>query len=102
MHNSSLSGLLRGIQNRQQDCGVSWNSHKATKTIDLTTFWGGLDLNCSFPRTAPQRIEQMLQEKQQVAEQMLQNRLIYRFVTETHQKLLADIAEASRKFFGET
>lgn len=86
MHNSSLSGLLRGIQNRQQDCGVSWDSHKATKTIDLTNFWSGLDLNCSFPRTAPQRIEQMLQEKQQVAEQMLQNRLIYRFVTETHQK----------------
>lgn len=31
MLNSSLSGLLRGLQNRQQDGGVSWNSHKAVK-----------------------------------------------------------------------
>lgn len=31
MRNSSLSGLLRGIQNRQQDGGMPWDSHKATK-----------------------------------------------------------------------
>lgn len=28
MHNTSLSGLLRGVQSRHDDCGISWGSHK--------------------------------------------------------------------------
>ena len=28
MHNTSLSGLLRGVQSRHDDCGISWKSHK--------------------------------------------------------------------------
>ena len=29
MHNTSLSGLLRGVQSRHDDCGISWEAHKA-------------------------------------------------------------------------
>ena len=28
MKNTSLSGLLRGVQSRHDDCGISWGSHK--------------------------------------------------------------------------
>ena len=28
MNNTSLSGLLRGVQSRHDDCGISWGSHK--------------------------------------------------------------------------
>ena len=34
MHNTSLSGLLRGVQNRHDDCGISWKSHKMKEIND--------------------------------------------------------------------
>lgn len=34
MHNTSLSGLLRGVQSRHDDCGISWVSHEPTRSND--------------------------------------------------------------------
>lgn len=34
MHNTSLSGLLRGVQSRHDDCGISWESHEPTRSND--------------------------------------------------------------------
>ena len=34
MHNTSLSGLLRGVQRRHDDCGISWESHGSTRIND--------------------------------------------------------------------
>ena len=34
MHNTSLSGLLRGVQSRHDDCGISWESHKMKEIND--------------------------------------------------------------------
>lgn len=34
MHNTSLSGLLRGAQSRHDDCGISWASHEPTRSND--------------------------------------------------------------------
>lgn len=34
MHNTSLSGLLRGAQSRHDDCGISWGSHGSTRSND--------------------------------------------------------------------
>lgn len=71
MHNSSLSGLLRGIQNRQQDGGVSWDSHKATKKPLLK-----MPL-CTEPM------------------------LLYRFMTATHKQLCDDVNKLAEEFFSE-
>lgn len=71
MHNSSLSGLLRGIQNRQQDGGVSWDSHKA--------------------------IEKPLLKMPLCAEPML----LYRFMTATHKQLCDDVNRLAAEFFSE-
>lgn len=37
MNNTSLSGLLRGVQNRYDDCGISWDSHKARSENEVKT-----------------------------------------------------------------
>lgn len=71
MHNSSLSGLLRGIQNRQQDGGVSWNSHKAVKKP---------------PLKKPLCVEPML---------------LYRFMVATHKRLCDDVQKLAAKVFNE-
>jgi hypothetical protein len=34
MKNTSLSGLLRGVQSRHDDCGISWVSHGSTRSND--------------------------------------------------------------------
>ena len=43
MHNTSLSGLLRGVQSRHDDCGISWETHKAQSENEAkTNFTDGL------------------------------------------------------------
>ena len=41
--NTSLSGLLRGVQSRHDDCGISWETHKAQSENEAkTNFTDGL------------------------------------------------------------
>ncbi len=51
MHNTSLSGLLRGVQSRHDDCGISWGAHKIpnSKPIHLVK-WGSPPFKYRNPR----------------------------------------------------
>ena len=88
MHNSSLSGLLRGIQNRQQDGGVSWDSHKATekpvRPMGASEQW--TSRNCRPLLKMPLCAEPML---------------LYRFMTATHKQLCDDVNRLAAEFFSE-
>lgn len=92
MHNSSLSGLSRGLQNRQQDGGVSWNSHKATKKpvqpVGASEQW--TSRNRKLLLNMPPHVEQMLQRRQ-----------IYEFVVATHKRLCDDVQKLAAEFFSE-
>lgn len=72
MLNSSLSGLSRGLQNRQQDGGVSWNSHKAIEKP---------------PLKKPLCVEPML---------------LYGFMVATHKRLCDDVQKLAAEFFSES
>lgn len=81
MHNSSLSGLLRGVQNRQQDCGVPWCSHKMIeKPIQQAT--------------AP---ETRLLEG--IKALNLRNRRVYDYLAEAHKRMLIEMAKMPYELF---
>jgi hypothetical protein len=51
MKNTSLSGLLRGVQSRHDDCGISWGAHKIpnSKPIHIVK-WGSPPFQYRNPR----------------------------------------------------
>jgi hypothetical protein len=81
MHNSSLSGLLLGVQNRQQDCGVSWCSHKMIEK--------------PIQRAAAPEIR-LFEGTEALSPR---NRRIYDCLTEAHKRMLVEMAKVSYELF---
>lgn len=62
MNNTSLSGLLRGVQSRHDDCGISWDSHKARSENEVkTNFASGLISAASSFVRAKQAFSELFQ-----------------------------------------